>query len=216
MPAARGPVGQAHRVVLRKRPRHVGEGVNKGGEACGGAGSAGRGGGHPYREDWAPWAAAREEGVRGAPRPGPAEAEAGASETGHYVPLSHLRLAALGAVGRRRSRPPLRPLFEHRVLELAAQQPASSLHRAPAAGAPGGGGAWSSAHVRPDAERAGPPRPERGLLGLVVSCGVPQTWIWPAAGLELWCNLDFYLIHKLTEVGTECLTVPFQEMDRDH
>lgn len=53
------------------------------------------------------------------------------------------------------------------------------------------------------------------MLGLVVSCGVPQTWIWLAAGLELWCNLDFYLTHKLTEAGAECLTVPFQEMDRD-
>jgi hypothetical protein len=59
----------------------------------------------------------------GAPRGGPG---------GGRAP-SHLWLATLGAVGRGRPGPPLRPLLEHRVLELTADHPVPGLHRAPAA-----------------------------------------------------------------------------------
>lgn len=52
--------------------------------------------------------------------------------TGAEAPPSHLRLAELGAAGRGRAGAPLPPPLEHRVLELAAQQPAPGLHRAPA------------------------------------------------------------------------------------
>lgn len=95
----------------------------------------------------------------------PAKDAAQGPGRGREAPPSYLRLAALGAVGNRRSGPPLRPLFEHGILELSAQQPAISLHRAPKVGAERGGGVYSGTHTRADAEEAGPPRPRARHAG---------------------------------------------------
>lgn len=121
---------------------------------------------------------------QGAPRREPAEAEAGGLDRGQQAPPSHLRLAALGAIGRRRSRPPLPPLFEHRVFELAPQQPAPSLHPAP----PPDSGSRRSLERRPRACQCGRGGASKARARHAGACSLweegPQSGHWLAAGLE--------------------------------